>query len=335
MKHFRTGLATVLATATAAFIMLPAQAETLRLGSGFQDGHSSTVAVDEVFAPAMAQIEGMEFAVQNFPGLQLGSAEEIIQQTRDGTIFGAYISSAYFNSYVPAMGATNLPFAFPSREVAFEVLDGPLRETLAEGLREQGFRLLGFMELGFRHVTNSAKPVESPADLAGLSIRLQPNPIHMQTFQTLGANPVALDASELFAALEQRVVDGQENPYSVIELYRIFESQDHVTDTGHFFDVIVFVASEQVMSGYSEEVQTAIEEAARAAELRQREIAAAQDDEHKANLAALGMQITELNDEQRAAFREAVLPVYDGVRDQIGAEFVDQLLAAVEDASAN
>ncbi|WP_421928616.1 TRAP transporter substrate-binding protein [Neoaquamicrobium sediminum] len=331
MHHFRLGAF----AAAAVLLALPAQAETLRLGSGFQAGHSSTVAVDEVFAPELAKIEGMEFEVQNFPGLQLGSAEEIIQQTRDGTIFGAYISSAYFNSYVPELGATNLPFAFPTREAAFEVLDGPLRQVIADGLKEEGFRLLGFMELGFRHVTNSAKPITTPEDIAGLSIRLQPNPIHMATFSALGANPVALDASELFAALEQKVVDGQENPYSVIELYKIYESQDYVTDTGHFFDVIVFVASEQVMSSYSPEVQQAIEEAARAAELRQREIAAEQDGQHKANLAELGMEITELTDEQRTAFREAVQPVYEQVRGDIGAEFVDEMLAAIDEAASN
>ncbi|SLN75307.1 TRAP transporter substrate-binding protein [Oceanibacterium hippocampi] len=331
MGHFR--LSGVVAAAM--LVALPASAETLRLGSGFQAGHSSAKAVEEIFTPALGKIDGMDFKVQNFPGLQLGSAEEIIQQTRDGTIFGAYISSAYFNSYVAELGALNLPFAFPSREVAFEVLDGSVRDLLAEKLKAEGFRLLGVMELGFRHVTNSAKPVTTPDDLKGMSIRLQPNPIHMETFRTLGANAVALDASELFAALEQKVVDGQENPYAVIDLYKIYESQQYVTDTAHFFDVILFVASENVMAGFPQEVQDAIAAAARATTLRQREIAASEDGEHKRHLAELGMQITELTDAQRALFREAVAPVYQKMRTQIGEAYVDEFLAAIDRASGN
>src|SRR5439155_24731858 len=122
-------------------------------------------------------------------------------------------------------------------------VDGPIGQLLDGKLADKGIVSLGFMELGGRHVTNSKRPIRTLEDLKGLKIRMQPNETHLATFRALGANPVAMDIKELYSALQQGVVDGQENPYSIIEANRFGEVQKYLSNTVHFFDFIAIVAN--------------------------------------------------------------------------------------------
>ena len=308
--------------------------QTLRISSGFGDAHSTTRAMREAFAPLVQEGTQGRYEVQIFPNNDLGPAQEMVLQTKAGTIFGLYISSAYFNAEVQELGVTNLPFVFPTREAAFHVLDGPIGQELAVKFEAKGFEVLGYFELGFRHVTNSRGPIMSPEDLRGMKIRLQPNPVHMATFRALGANPVAIDASELFASLRQKVVDGQENPFAVINIYKMYEAaQMFVSDTGHFYDIIVFGVSKNNFERMSPADQRAVREAAQKTVALQREIAASEDAMHMEALREKGVTVTLLTPAQREAFRVATQPVYEEMRGKLGAELIDRFLKAVEAAS--
>ncbi len=312
---------------------LSAGADELRLGSGFGDNHSSTRAMRDVFAPKVEELTEGRHTASVFANSELGQAPEMVNQAQSGINFGVFVSSAFYNSQVPQIGVTNMPFIFSDRETAFKVFDGPFGESLKPLFEEKGLVVLGFMELGFRNITNSVRAIDEPADLQGLKIRLQNNPVHIATFNLLGASPTSIDASEMFAALSQGVVDGQENPYAVINSFRLYDAnQKFLTDTGHFFDVIVFAASKTALDAMSEEDRAAIVEAGRLATLEQRKYAA---DDEASNLATVlenGVELTELTPEQREAFRTATTPVYDEVRGTLGAELVDSFLAAVEAA---
>jgi TRAP-type C4-dicarboxylate transport system substrate-binding protein len=182
------------------------------------------------------------------------------------------------------------------------------------------------MELGARHVTNAKRPLKSLDDFKGLKLRMQPNQTHLATFRALGANPVAMDVKELYSALQQGVVDGQENPYPIIHANRYFEVQKYLSDTGHFFDFIILIANKQMLDGLTAEQKTAAREAARVAVDQQRKMAADAEAATLADLKAKGMQFDPLPAETREALRKASSGVVDEVRKRIGAEVVDKVL---------
>lgn len=308
--------------------------QTLRLGSGFGDRHSSTRALASVFSDEVAARTANRYKVALFAGSQLGQAPEMINQAQSGINFGVYVSSAFFATQVPQIGVTNLPFVFANRKQAFTVLDGAFGDKLREQFRAKGLEVLGFMELGFRNITNSRGPIKAPADVNGLKIRLQNNPVHIATFKLLGASPVSIDASEMFAALSQGVVDGQENPYAVIASFALFDAkQKYLTDTGHFFDVLVFAVSKALLDKMTPQDQAAFKEAGRLATLEQRRLAETEDAENLAALRAKGMQVTILTPQERAAFQTATQPVYSQISETLGKDLVDSVLAAVRAAN--
>jgi len=304
---------------------LMAGADTLRFGGNFTDDHSSSRAM-EIFQEQLAERTDGDLTAQLFPNMQLGGAGENVDQVNSGAIMGTWIGISYLSRTVPELEALSLPFAFDSREDAFALIDGEVGELLDEKLAEAGFTALGYMELGFRHVTNNAHPIETIEDFQDLKIRLQPNQTHLDTFRAIGANPVSMDINEVYGALQQGVLDGQENPYSIISTKRLDEVQKYLSDTGHFYDYIVVVANRDKFEGLSEDEQQAVNEAMAEAVAWQRETAAEEDTAARETLIERGMQFTPISDETRSELRDASQGVVDDLRDKVGAEIVDQVL---------
>ena len=316
-------LATLIAAAPAV------SAETLRIGGNFPVEHSSSKAM-EIFAEAVARESGGELEIANFPAMQLGGAKENVDQVRSGVIFGTWIGTAYLSRTVPELEAVSLPFAYPDRETAFRVIDSEVGDLLDEKLAEKGFVSLGWMELGSRNVTNSIRPLETVEDFAGLKLRMQPNETHLATFRAIGANPVSMGISEVYSALQQGVLDGQENPYSIIASRQFNEVQTHLSDSAHFFDYILLVANKRKFDRLGDEQKAAIRVAADEAVAWQREQAAAEDIAAKQTLIDSGMTFTPLSDETRAELQAKTAGVVDEVRERIGAEVVDAVLAEID-----
>lgn len=308
----------------------PTMAETLRLAGNFPVEHSSSVAMQR-FAEAVAEKTDGALTVETFPAMQLGGAKENVDQVRSGVVFGTWIGSAYLSRTVPELEAVSLPFAYPDRETAFRVIDGPAGDLLEEKLEERGFVALGWMELGSRNVTNSVRPIEKVEDFEGLKVRLQPNETHLATFRAVGANPVSMGISEVYSALQQGVLDGQENPFSIIASRNFNEVQTYLSDSGHFFDYIVLVANKRKFDRLPEDQQTAVREAAAEAIARQRDTAAAEDDASRQALIDAGMTFTPLSDETRAALRDRSQSVIGELKERIGADLIDLVL---EEAAA-
>jgi tripartite ATP-independent transporter DctP family solute receptor len=267
--------------------------------------------------------------------MQLGGAQENVTQTRAGTIFGTWVGMAFLSRTVPELEAVSLPFLFPNREVAYKVMDGAIGELIDKKLEDKGFIALGFMELGARQVTNSVRPIKTAADLKGLKIRLQPNETHLATFRALGANPVAMDIREVYSALEQKVLDGHENPYNLIYDSRFFEVQKYVSNTAHFFDFIAVVANRKKFQSLAPEHQKAIKAAMDKAVATQRIAAAKADGEALAELQKKGMQDDAMPPAEREAMRKATAGVVDDIKKRVGADLVDRVLAEVKKASGS
>lgn len=312
---------------------LPAAAqEKLRIVGNFTNQHPSSQAM-LLFQSEVAKLTGGKLTVEIFDNMQLGGAKENVDGTRSGAVFATWVGMAYLSRTVPELEAVALPFMFPSREVAFKVIDGPVGDLLDKKLGDKGFSLLGFMELGSRQVTNAKRPIKSVEDFKGLKIRLQPIETHLATFRTLGANAVAMDVKELYSALQQGVVDGQENPYINILTSRYFEVNKYLTKTDHFFDFIAVVANKRQFEALSAENKTAVVTAMKAAIAQQRSVAAKADADALTELKAKGMEFNELSPEVIAELKKSTAGVVDLLRKRLGADVIDTVLAEVGKAS--
>ncbi|WP_353475204.1 TRAP transporter substrate-binding protein [Salipiger sp. H15] len=327
MKHQILALAASVLALTA-----PAQADTIRVAGNFATDHSSSVAM-ETFAAKLADLSGGAFEVNLFPARQLGGAAENVQAVKLGAVEIIWVGTAYLTRTVPELEIVGLPFQFESREEAFKVVDGPVGEALDEKLAAQDIMSLGYMELGFRQMTNSVRPIETIEDIAGLKIRLQPNETHLATFRALGANPLAMDVNELYSALEQKVIDGQENPFSIIQVAGYPEVQDYVSNTGHFFDFISVVANKKWFDGLSAEKQAWVTEAMDAAVAEQRVLAAEQDGAALAKIIEMGMTYTEVSPELAAALRETTAGVAAETKARLDPKLVALLDAEMSSVS--
>ena len=313
-------------------LALPAGAqEKIRVAGNFATEHSSSVAMEQVFKTELAKLSNNQLAVDIFPAMQLGGAKENVDAVRSGALFMTWVGVAFLSRIVPELEAISLPFLMPNRDVAFKVIDGEVGQLIDKRYAEKGFISLGWMELGSRQVTNSKRPIRSVADFKGLKIRMQPLETHLATFRALGANPLAMDIKELYSAMQQGVVDGQENPFAIIQANRYFEVQKFVSNTGHFYDFIAIVANRKQFEAMKPEQQKAIRGAMAAAVAHQRKIAAELDAKAVEELKKR-MQYDEVSALVREEMRKASAGVVDQVKTRIGAELVDRVLAEVAKA---
>lgn len=327
VKFFGLGTALV---AAALMTMAPdARADKIRVAGNFAVDHSSSLAMEK-FKDELAKLTDGSLTADVFPAMQLGGAKENIDQVRSGTVFMTWIGIAYLSRTVPELEAVSLPFVFANRDQAFKVIDGRVGDLLNEKLAAKGYVALGYMELGSRNVTNNVRPIKTLDDFNGLKIRLQPNETHLATFRAIGANPVSMGIKEVYSALQQGVLDGEENPYSIIATKRFDEVQKYLSDSGHFFDFIIIVANKKKYDALGAESRDALNKAMADAVAWQRAKAADEDLASRAELVKRGMQFDPLPDDVRAQLKQSTGNVVDDLKKKIGSDIIDAVLADVK-----
>ena len=325
LTPFKTLGAAVLAALAFAPMTTVAQ-DKVRLAGNFEIAHSSSIAMEQVFKPELARLTKNQLQVDLFPAMQLGGAKENVDAVRAGSLLMTWVGAAYMSRIVPELEAVSLPFLFAGREAAFKVMDGNVGKLLGQKMSDKNFMVLGWMELGSRNITNSKRPIKTIDDLKGLKIRLQPNETHLATFRALGANAVAMDVKELYSAMEQKVLDGQENPFPIIRAGRYNEVQKYLSNSGHFFDFVLVMANKKSFEALKPEYQKAIRDAMNSAVASQRQNAAKADVEALEELKKK-MEYTEITPAVREAMRKATMGVIDDVRKRAGGPLVDSVLA--------
>ena len=237
----------------------------------------------------------------------LGSETQVLQQIQLGTTQMSVCTTGPIEAFVPEIKALEMPFLFPSYEAADKVLDGPIGQDLGNRLAQQGFTVLHFLDNGFRNVTNSKQPVKTPADLAGMKIRTMEAPTHLAIWRAIGANPTPM-AWPIFSALQQGVIDGQENPVAVIYAAKLIEAgQKYLTLTRHVYSALVFISNKTFMDSLPEADRKVFFDAAQNASLRGRAFIRDNEARQLAELQTAGMQVEEHPDME--AFRKATAPV--------------------------
>ena len=282
----------------------------------------------EHFADLVEEKSDGELAIEIFPNGSLGGERDMVESLQVGSLDMVLTSTGPLGGFAPEINVVDLPFLFENREHAYKVLDGKIGQDLLSGLEDQSLKGLAWWENGFRHITNSQHPIEKPEDLKGLKIRTMENNVHMDSFKAMGADPTPMSFTELFTALQQGVVDGQENPIPIISTSRFYEVQDYLTLTGHFYSPAALLVSSQVFDGLTEDQQKALQEAATEGAEYEREIVADMEEEMIADLKDQGMEIVE--DVDKEAFRKATKSVYDQYSDQVGADLIKQIQDAAK-----
>jgi tripartite ATP-independent transporter DctP family solute receptor len=298
---------------------------TLQAGHSLPSDHPYELAFLEMAENVEERTNG-QVIIETFPDSQIGAERELTEGLTLGTVDLVVSSTAPVTNFIPELGVLDLPFLFNDRDSAVEVLESDIGDGLLAGLEDQGILGLSWAENGFRHITNSVHPIESPEDLKGLSIRTQENEIHLAAFEELGASPSPMAWTEALTALQQGVVDGQENPAIVADQFNLYDAnQEFMSLTGHVYSVAIFMMSMDTYESLPTEYQEIILEEGQRIGAVQRELIIEMEQESLQNLRDQGMQLIE--DVNITPFRDGISGVYESFEHQ---EILAEILEAQE-----
>src|SRR5690606_22457078 len=310
------------------------KARNLRFGHGMADNHPAGLAAKKFSAEVLKATDG-KTKITVIANQALGPDPQMLGALQGG-VQEFYTGSALaMLGQVKELGFQDVPFLFESEAEAHAVFDGPVGDYLNQKLSDVGIHVLGWWENGFRHITNSRHPVNTLADLEGLKLRTQPNPLTLDAFKALGANAAPLAWSELFVALETRAFDGQENPIVLMNTQRFYEVQRYMTLSGHVYSPLVFAVSKKFWDSLSPTEQQLMTKAAREATAYQRELTASEVDFALKNMEKNGMQVTRFSDADLQQIREKVPPAIEPHLQKIGPEFMNLLNTQIAAARAS
>ncbi|MDQ7999388.1 MAG: TRAP transporter substrate-binding protein [Pseudomonadota bacterium] len=325
----------LLATALVALGVLaagPALAQvkerTIKFAFQNQTGHPQAQGAQK-FADLVAQKSGGRMTVKLFPGGALGGDLQTVSALQGGTVEMTVLNAGILAAQVKEFAVYDFPFLFGNAQEADAVTDGPFGQKLLARLDEKQMHGLAYWDLGFRNLTNSRRPVARAEDIAGLKVRVIQSPIYIDLFNTLGANATPLPFPEVFPALEQRVVDGQENPNTVILSSKFAEVQKYVTQTRHIYNPQALIISRKFWDGLSAEEKKVLGDSAAEATAFQRQVSRGAADSALAALKQAGMTVTELPPAEVAKLREKVKPVIDKYTASVGESTVKELMAEI------
>ncbi len=311
--------------AAALAMPLAAQAQTkLRFAHAGPDTSSQHLAAVE-FAKMVKDRSQGKLEVQVFPASQLGNDATVIGAVRGGTIDLMMAGSGNFAGLNSRLEVLDIPFLFRDREHAYKAVDQQVGQELMKGLEASGLKQLAFWEVGFRSITTKNRPVRTAADVKGLKIRTQPNPVHVQAWKLLGTNPVPMPLSELYTALESGAVDAQEHPIEITYSAKFYEVQKHLTMTRHAFTAMPVVLNKAKFDALTPDLQKVLLDAAQEAKQFQRQLNQKNEAQIIAELRKQGMTVVESFD--AASFKTQI---GDELRKAYVAKNGPELLAAVE-----
>ncbi|KQP12383.1 DctP family TRAP transporter solute-binding subunit [Pseudorhodoferax sp. Leaf265] len=327
----------VLCTAMlSAFASFPAQAEKIIRYAHFHpakmemSNHAAAVA----FKEHVEKKTNGSLKVQIYPAGQLGTAQQIMEGLRLGSVQYATVHEGGISSIYKNFNIFGMPFVFDSHAHAYKVLDGEFGKALGDDfLKKTGIRLEGFADNGLRHFTNSKRPIKTPEDLKGLKIRVQPSPVFIEMINAFGASPTAIDWSETPTALAQGTADGQENAVMTILSASLYQSQKHVTLDGHVYGQFAYLVNDRFYKGLTPVEKAALDEGSQIAIKIHRDIARELDMSAKEVLSSKGMTVTELTPAEIDRFRAvAQPPVRKYLETSVSKEWTDKLIKAAEAA---
>jgi tripartite ATP-independent transporter DctP family solute receptor len=279
------------------------------------------------FADLVGQKSGGKMKVTVYPGGSLGGDVQTMSALQGGTLDFMTVTAGLLVGVSKPFGVLDFPYLFNDVKEADAIVDGPIGQKLQTQLAEKGLVGLGYWDLGFRSVTNSKHPITKLEDLKGLKVRTLQSPIFIDMFGALGASPVPMSFTELYGALEQRAVDGQENPVAVIAFAKFYEVQKYLSLTRHAYGAQSFMMSKKTWDKLNADEQKVLTSAAAETRSYQRQVSRDLNEKELGKLKASGMQVNELSPQEIARIREKLQPVIAKYTPQVGEPLVNELNA--------
>jgi tripartite ATP-independent transporter DctP family solute receptor len=283
-------------------------------------------------AELMASYSKGKYKVNLFPSGQLGNEREMIKNLTMGVMDLGVITNAPVGAFDNAFMVLDLPFIFPSEDVAHKVLDGESGKMLLKRLDKMQIKGLAFSEGGFRHMINNTRPINTPEDTKGIKFRVMQTPIYIGLFQSIGSNAVPMPWGEVFTAVQQKVIDGLEIPITVIHANKFYEVTKYLSLTNHTYSPLIIMCSEQRWNKLSGEEQKMLQKAAQEAADFERAAMKKIIGDTLTNLKKEGMTVNEVANKK--PFQEAVKPMYKEFEGQIGKDVLDSVIKSRDAASA-
>ena len=294
--------------ALAAMGVASAQDKTIKFATQNPKGHPIVLGMEK-FKEVVEAKSGGKIKVNLFPGGTLGSDQANVSALQGGTLEMVSMNSGILANLVKPFAIFDFPFMFNTPAEADAVVDGPFGKKMHAMLDEKGLIGLTYYELGFRTITNSKRPITKVEDLEGLKLRVIPNPINVDWVKALGANPTPLPFPEVYAALEQKAIDGQENPLTVINANKFYEVQKHVVLSNHQYNPQSVLISKKLWDTLSAAEKKIVEDAAKESAKYQRQQARSQVAVALDNMKKNGMQVTEFPTAEVNKLRDKLRPV--------------------------
>lgn len=320
----------ILLTAALGLAAMPVMAaQTLVLGHGAAPGNPRSLAADH-FAKLVHKYTDGGITIQVQGSEQLGSDVQMLQQVQTSALALSANSQGPLATIVPEANVFGLPFLFSCPAAAWKVTNGPIGEQVAKKAAKRGIKVLDWWSNGMRDITNNVRPINEPKDVKGLDIRTPKDAVTIGIFKALNANPTPLAFGELYVALQQGTVDGQENPLVNIWSSKLYEVQKYLSLTGHKYETTPFVISMRVWNRLLPKQQDALSRAAKKAGKFERQDMVSQTKELIPKLKKAGMKVNKVD---KSAFRKATQPVYDEWKEKLGS-IVPQIADAAHKANA-
>jgi tripartite ATP-independent transporter DctP family solute receptor len=295
---------------------------TLRFSTSLAKEHPFVVGAQK-FADLVGQKTGGKIKVTLFANSVLGGDPQNLSAVRAGTLDFTTMATGLLAGLDKEFMIFDFPFLFNSSQEAFALADGPVGTRLMNKLPDHGLIGLGIWDLGFRHMTNSKRPIAKVEDVQGLKLRVIASPIYIDLFNTLGANPVPMTFGEVYGALESKAIDGQDNPVAVIESAKFAEVQKYLSLTRHLYTAMPILMSKKTWDSLSPAEHKIIQDAAQEAKQEERKLIAAKETQAIDGLRK-SMQVNELAPAEVARMREKVKPVIDKFSKEVGESIVKE-----------
>ncbi len=284
------------------------------------------------FAELVETKSGGKIKVKIFAGGTLGGEQQVASAMQGGTVEASSMAPAQLVGMIKEFVVLDFPFAFANEKEADFVLDGPVGKKLMDKLPEKGLVGLGYMEQGYRSITNSKRPVTRLEDIQGLKIRTILNPLYIDMLNALGANAVPMPFPELYTALETKAVDGQENPFATAEASKLYEVQKYFSTTRHIYNPQMMLVSKKFWDQLSADERKILQDSATEACVYQRKVARDMSEASRQALVKHGMQVNDLAPAELARMRDKVKPVIDKYSAQVGEALVKEFYAELDKA---
>ena len=314
-------LATASALAGTAPVLAQGPVRTFKFGHMLPPDqiHHRAIAM---FAEELAKLSGNRLKVDIFPSSQMGSIAEMLQSVQAGSLTMSMAVPAWYSSFMKPLDAFTLPYLVGNEDKLRPALDGPIGREIGKFAEGAGFKVIGYLLLGGRHIVNKKQPVNKPADCQGLKLRVINSPVYLQTFRALGANPVAMDPSELYLALQQGVVDGFEYPLPDLVAQRMYEVAKFLSLDRHTTDFFIITTNLKLWSSLPANEQGWITAAMKTAMEWQWKTQPAEIANALTKLRTL-MQVNEISPENKKLFVDATRSIYKQFEPSIGRDFLE------------